>query len=102
MADHKVLGNGRNGESPAWKLVRLWPIVLTIAAISGSIYVGFDNIKDLKASAKVHWIKIADNEDGVVAVDTKVQIIQYRLDSIDKALDEQTDDLKEILNEVKK
>jgi len=98
----KALGNGRNGESPAWKLLRLWPLIIAIVAVVGSIYNSINDIGDLQAAAKVQWDKIGGNEDGIVEVDTKVQIIQYRLDGIEKSLDEQKMDIKAILNEVKK
>ncbi|MAG26366.1 hypothetical protein CMI47_12520 [Candidatus Pacearchaeota archaeon] len=96
------LGSPRNGEPPLWKLLRLWPLVIAVVAVVGSIYNSINDIGDLQAAVKIQWGKISDNEDQAVKVDTKVQIIQFRLDGIEKSIVEQNSDIKAILKEVSK
>ena len=102
MTINHVIGNGRDGESPLWKLVRLWPVVVGAAAVIGSIYVMADNVGDLQSNAKIQWTKIGENRDAIKALESRNKVIEYRLDSIDQKIQEQKSDIKEILREVKK
>jgi|TARA_Y100000034_G_C6905161_1_gene419726 hypothetical protein len=76
--------------------------VIAVVAVVGSIYNSINDIGDLQAAVKIQWGKISDNEDQAVKVDTKVQIIQFRLDGIEKSIVEQNSDIKAILKEVSK
>ena len=92
----------RNGEGPLWKLLRLWPLLIAVVAISGMIYVTSDNVGDLQASQKVQWGKIGENRDSINELEKQTGIIEYRLQRVDDTLAEQKTDIKEILRAVKR
>ena len=102
MTINHVIGNGRNGESPLWKLVRLWPVVVGAAAMIGSIYVMSDNVGDLKKSDQEQWAGIKKAKDEISDLKASVKGIERDVYNIDRQLTEQRSDIKTILREVAK
>ena len=98
----KLLGNDRNGESPLWKLLRLWPIVVGVGALIGSYYVMGDDIKDLRNAQVPQWTKINKNSDEISDLKASVKGIERDVSNIDRQLTEQRSDIKTILREVAK
>ena len=96
------MASSRNGEGPLWKLLRLWPLLIAVVAISGMIYVTSYNVTDLQAADKIQWRKIGDNREDITELEKQTGIIEWRLQNVDNALAEQKGDIKEILKAVQK
>jgi hypothetical protein len=92
----------KNNENGFFKLVRLWPILLAIVAVSGSIYVMADRVDILQATTIVQDDKITNNKGSITELEKQTGIIEYRLQRVDDTLAEQRGDIKEILRAVKK
>ena len=98
----EVLQLMKNNENGFFKLVRLWPILLAIVAVSGSIYVMADRVDILQATTIVQDDKITNNKGSIIELEKQTNIIEYRLQKVDDTLAEQRADIKEILRAVKK
>ena len=102
MIGNSNMASSRNGEGPLWKLLRLWPLLIAVVAISGMIYVTSYNVTDLQAADKIQWRKIGDNREDITELEKQTGIIEWRLQNVDNALAEQKGDIKEILKAVQK
>lgn len=96
------MSENRNGENKFWKLLRLWPLVFSCAAIIGMIYVMSDDIVEAKDTQKIQWSKINDNKSSITELEKQTSIIEYHLNQVDLSMKEQKLDIKEILREVKR
>jgi hypothetical protein len=83
-------------------LIRLWPVLVAIVAVSGSIYVMADRVDILQATTIVQDDKITSNKGSIIELEKQTSIIEYRLQKVDDTLAEQRADIKEILRAVKK
>lgn len=92
----------RNGEHGAWKLVRLWPVVVAITAVIGAVYVTTDNVSALQSVQASQWNRISENRKSVTELEKQTGVIEYRLKNMDESLREQKQDIKAILTEVRK
>ena len=95
-------------EHNAWKFLRLWPIIVTLAVLIGAGYVALDNIGGLKAAAvdlkamDVRlWDRTRSNRTGITELEKQTGIIEFHLKNVDLILQEQRTDIKEILKAVK-
>jgi len=98
----EVLQLVKNSENGFFKLIRLWPVLVAIVAVSGSIYVMADRVDILQATTIVQDDKITSNKGSIIELEKQTSIIEYRLQKVDDTLAEQRADIKEILRAVKK
>ena len=98
----EVLKIMKDSENGFFKLIRLWPVLLAVVAVSGSIYVMADRVDILQEATASQDDKIGSNKGSIIELEKQTGIIEYRLQRVDDTLAEQRGDIKEILKAVKK
>ncbi len=92
----------RNGENGVWRLMRLVPIIILIASVIGWSYVIGDDLGEVEASTSRLWEKYGETRTSIFELETQTAVIEFHLKQVDKKLEEQGSDIKDILTEVRK
>ena len=103
--DTGPVGQSRNGENAAWKLLRLLPLV----AVVGSFIIGFyalqwnavataESLKETKADVKVHEQQIKLLEQQGVRTEERLKRADERAEDQRRTSDEIKTDVKRVLD----
>jgi hypothetical protein len=99
------VGKSREGEHPAWRLLRLWPLVAVFmtfiagyVALQSTVAVLAEQQKETKESAKQHDQQISALREQSIRVDERLRRVDEKLEEQRRTTDETRGDVKRVLD----